>query len=104
MASILNGSIRKTDSAARLSGDEYSILPTKCDIDKVKERAGYIRHNLRKITLFHKGNDIYTSASMGFAVIDPDSTLEGVFERADKAMCRNKRDRKNSSKKFHLAE
>ncbi|MBT5074016.1 MAG: GGDEF domain-containing protein [Kordiimonadaceae bacterium] len=104
VASILNGSIRQTDSASRLSGDEFGLLLTKCDIAKAKERAGYIRHNLRKITLFHKGTDIHTSASMGFAVIRPDSTLEDIFEKADKAMYKNKRTRKNTHKKYHLAE
>lgn len=104
VASILSASIRETDTASRLAGDEYGILLTKCDIKKAKERAGYIRHNLRKITLFHKGSDIHTSASMGFAVIKPDSTLEGIFEKADTAMYKNKRERKNSIKKYHLAE
>ena len=100
---ILSASIRQTDDAARLSGDEFGLLLTKCDIEKGKERAGYIRHKLRKITVNHNGNEIHTSASMGFAVIDKDSSIKEVFEIADKAMYKNKRERKNTLKKFHLS-
>lgn len=98
---ILSNSIRLTDSASRLSGDEFGILLSKCDIEKGKERAGYIRHNLRKITLNFQGQELHTSASMGFAVINEKSTLEQIFDLADRAMYKNKRDRKKTRNKYH---
>ena len=100
---ILNGSIRQTDASARISGDEFGLLLTKCDIDKGKERAGYIRHNLRKITVHYDGNDLYTSASMGFAIMDETSEREEVFDTADQAMYQNKRQRKKSKNKYRLS-
>ncbi|MBL4601128.1 MAG: GGDEF domain-containing protein [Emcibacteraceae bacterium] len=103
VGTILNTSIRQTDDAARLSGDEFGILLTKCDIEKGKERARFIRHNLRKITVNHDGNELHTSASLGFAVIDKNSLLQEVFETADQAMYQNKRDRKKTRNKYHLS-
>lgn len=103
VGAILNASIRQTDDAARLSGDEFGILLTKCDIKKGKERAGFIRHNLRKITVNHDGNELHTSASMGFAVINKNSVLQEVFEEADQAMYQNKRDRMKTRNKYHLS-
>lgn len=103
IATLLASSIRKTDAAARLHGDEFGLLLSKCDIDKAKERAGYIRHLLRKVTLNHEGNELHTGASMGFAVIDADKTIEEIFEVADKAMYKNKRSRKNTRNKYHLS-
>lgn len=100
---ILNASIRQTDASTRLSGDEFGLLLTNCDIDKGMERAGYIRHNLRKITIEHENIELHTSASMGFAIIDSMSTLEDVFEEADQAMYKNKRERKKIHNKYHLS-
>ncbi len=99
---VINNSIRQTDASARLSGDEFGILLNKCDIHKGKERAGYIRHNLRKIIINYDGNELHTSASMGFAIIGQSSTLKDVFDTADQAMYQNKRDRKKTKNKYHL--
>ena len=102
IATLLASSIRKTDAAARLHGDEFGLLLSKCDIGKAKERAGYIRHLLKKVTLDHDSKDLHTSASMGFAVIEADTTIEEIFQTADQAMYDNKRTRKNTRNKYHL--
>lgn len=103
VGNILSASIRATDDAARLSGDEFGLLLTNCNIEKAKERAGFIRHSLRKITLSYCGQDIHTSASMGFAVIDAKSEIGEIFEQADKAMYKNKRERKKTRNKYHMS-
>lgn len=102
VGAILNASIRMTDDAARLSGDEFGLLLTNCDIEKAKERAGFIRHALRKITVNHNNDEIQTSASLGFAIIDENSVVEEIFDIADQAMYKNKRERKNTKNKYHL--
>ena len=103
VAVILNDSIRQTDASSRLAGDEFGLLLTKCDIDKGMERAGFIRHTLRKITVIHGGSELHTSASLGFAIINENSTLEQVFDTADKAMYRNKRERQKSQNKYRIS-
>ena len=103
VSEVLNISIRQTDYAARLAGDEFGLLLTNCDIEKGKERVGYIRHNLRKITVNHNGTNIQTSASIGFSVIDESSLLENVLEKADKAMYLNKRKRRQSQNKYRIS-
>lgn len=103
VSTILSQSIRLTDTAARLHGDEFGLLLTNCDIIKAKERAGFIRHRLRKISLKHEGHDLSTAASMGFAVIDQNSTLDGIFKVADHAMYSNKRERKATLNKYHMS-
>ena len=99
---LLIKSIRQTDAASRLSGDEFGLLLTKCDIEKGKERARYIRHYLRKITLNYHGNILSTCGSMGFAIIDRNVTMGDIFDIADKAMYENKRERKHTRNKYHL--
>ena len=103
VGAVLDQSIRKTDAAARLHGDEFGILLTKCDIEKAKERAGYIRHRLRKISIKHEGHDLYTAARMGFAVIGKDSNVNDILKYADHAMYENKRKRKNTLNKYHMS-
>lgn len=103
VGNILKSSIRATDEAARLAGDEFGLLLNNCDIEKAKERAGYIRHSLRKIMVIYNGEEIHTSASMGFAVVDHMSTVNKIFEQSDKAMYKNKRDRRRTKNKYHLS-
>ena len=103
VSAVLSQSIRKTDAAARLHGDEFGLLLTKCDIDKAKERAGYIRHKLHKVSLKHEGYDLHTAASMGFAVIDKNSNIDDIFKVADQAMYHNKRERKTALNKYHMS-
>lgn len=99
---ILESSIRLTDSASRLAGDEFGLLLSNCDIEKGKERVGYIRHHLRKITLKHDGQELHVSASMGFAEINGNDSVEQIFELADRAMYKNKRNRKKIRNKYHM--
>ncbi len=99
---LLIKSVRQTDAASRLSGDEFGLLLSKCDVEKAKERAGYIRHYLKKITLNYHGNVLSTCASMGFAIIDRNVAMEEIFDIADKAMYENKRERKQTRNKYHL--
>lgn len=103
VSKVLHNSIRKTDSAARLHGDEFGILLTKCDVEKAKERAGYLRHLLRKISINNEGHELHTAASMGFAVINENSEIEDTFKLADQAMYENKRERKKTRNKYHLS-
>jgi GGDEF domain-containing protein len=78
-------------------------LLTKCDIEKAKERAGYLRHLLRSVSVKNEGKDLYTSASMGFAVIDENSKIENILKIADQAMYKNKRERKKTLNKYHMS-
>jgi len=103
IGTVLHKSIRKTDAAARLHGDEFGLLLTKCDIEKAKERAGYLRHLLRSVSVKNEGKDLYTSASMGFAVIDENSKIENILKIADQAMYKNKRERKKTLNKYHMS-
>lgn len=103
VGTTLQKSIRKTDAASRLHGDEFGILLTKCDIEKAKERVGYLRHLLRKISVKTDGKELQTSASMGFSVIDKKSNIDDIFKTADHAMYKNKRERKKTLNKYHLS-
>ncbi|MCC3860484.1 GGDEF domain-containing protein [Pseudemcibacter aquimaris] len=103
IGTLLAQSIRQTDFAARIYGDEFGILLNKCDIEKAKERAGYIRHKLRKITVMHEGHEIHVSASLGYAIIDSNSSLEEIFHEADLSMYQNKNERKRTKNRYHMS-
>jgi len=51
----------------------------------------------------NEGKDLYTSASMGFAVIDENSKIENILKIADQAMYKNKRERKKTLNKYHMS-
>lgn len=103
IGTLIAQSIRQTDYAARVYGDEFAILFNKCDIEKAKERAGYIRHKLRKITVMHEGHEIHVGASMGYAFIDENSKMEDIFHAADLSMYKNKNERKTNKKRYRLS-
>lgn len=91
MASTLRRCIRATDTLARLSGDEFSILVTKCrDLDEVHMISDRI-HEAMKLPYNLDGNEVFTSVSTGIATTLSSSTHpEDLIRDADFAMHRAK--------------
>ena len=84
-AEIILQNIRKTDVAARIGGDEFFILAVECHDSGVTEIE-----NRLKAALEAEG----ISASMGYAQRKPHTNLAVVSECADKAMYKDKHERK----------
>ncbi len=94
---ILVSSIRKNDIAARLSGDEFTVVLSEIEtLDRVMQVADKILNKINEdIILEHK--IIHVGASIGVSVYPDDSTnLPDLIKYADNAMYDAKQNGKNS--------
>ncbi|MDX1609438.1 MAG: sensor domain-containing diguanylate cyclase [Halofilum sp. (in: g-proteobacteria)] len=84
-AEALRSALRETDCAARVGGDEFTVLAVECD----EPSAGQVEYRLRQ-ALAAAG----VEASIGRAQRDPRQGLDAAWAVADRAMYVNKRGRR----------
>jgi diguanylate cyclase (GGDEF)-like protein/PAS domain S-box-containing protein len=91
VAARLQGSIRSTDTLARLNGDEFAVLLSK--LDDADDASAIARHILRSFDepfQLH-GHRIHVSLSIGISVYPTDGTdSEALLQHAAMAMYRAK--------------
>lgn len=94
-AEQLRGSVRATDTVARVAGDEFMILLTNIDKDELsKVMKGLVKNLQRPFQL--NGELLTIQASLGIAVYpEHGKTVDDLFKNADKAMYQKKRNEKN---------
>lgn len=92
LARLVGKSIRKSDIFVRWGGEEFAILLRYSDPIAVMKVADHIRKRIDKNSF---ETIVHVTCSFGLTSIEPDETLEAVFERADKALYRAKGDGKN---------
>jgi len=93
----LTGCIRKTDTVARIGGDEFIILlPSLARLDDVSKLAEKIIHSLTRPFRI-RGQEIYTSTSIGISLFPDDSNdAETLIRNADLAMYQAKEHGRNT--------
>ncbi|MFC7050856.1 GGDEF domain-containing protein [Emcibacter nanhaiensis] len=97
VAHLLKGSIRQTDYAGRLGGDEFGLLLSHCDSKQFSAaHLLYIRRRLEKSPLEFEGLTLRAGASFGIARITPDSNREDILNQADEQMYFDKRARRRA--------
>lgn len=89
-ANAITASLREIDVAARVGGDEFTILALEC----TDEGAAEILERLRNA---FKAEGV--SASIGMAMRNPEEGLEATIDDADKAMYADKALRKAKPRK-----
>ena len=82
---VIAENVRKTDIAARVGGDEFSILAVECHQQGVVDMTNRLGDALAEAGV---------AASIGYGVRSPHSNLAVTSEAADVAMYENKRKRK----------
>lgn len=87
MSTTLKRCIRTSDTLARLSGDEFAVLVSRCDdLDEVTTICDRI-HNAMLLPYDLDGNEVFTSVSIGVATTLSSSTHpEDLIRDADFAM------------------
>ncbi|WP_321390823.1 GGDEF domain-containing protein [Emcibacter sp.] len=97
VARILKGSIRQTDYAGRLGGDEFGLLLSHCDSRQFSAaHLIYIRRRLEKNPLQFEGRTLRAGASFGIARITGNSSRETIMTHADEQMYFDKKARRRA--------
>lgn len=83
----LNSSIRKSDIAARMGGDEFLVLLPECTTNQVE----MLLARLRPMETEHAGTKISICFSAGWVGYEQGETTEQFLERADRVLYAEKR-------------
>jgi len=91
VANVVARLIRNTDIAARYGGDEFIILLSETDPQRIAEIAQRIRNSVQNTTMDFDGRMLRTSVSIGIASFPDDGAdARDLIAKADDAMYRNK--------------
>jgi diguanylate cyclase (GGDEF)-like protein/PAS domain S-box-containing protein len=93
-AQRLEESVRKTDTVARMGGDEFMILLNDIRPESVDEVASEILKNLSQ-PLMLGSHEVYITASIGVSIATPESDVVSLFKRTDIALYKSKSEGKN---------
>jgi diguanylate cyclase (GGDEF)-like protein len=85
---------RKTDTAARMGGDEFLLLLPECASSQVQT----LINRLRPMETEYAGSTISISFSAGWVAYEPGESTEQFLERADRTLYAEKRSRKTREK------
>jgi diguanylate cyclase (GGDEF)-like protein len=87
VATLIEGTIRSTDKAARFSGEEFVILLREVEPAVAKSLAERMRELIAATPTEHDGRAIAVTASIGMTLaLTGDRDVQDVLERADQAL------------------
>jgi diguanylate cyclase (GGDEF)-like protein len=92
-AERLNHSIRVSDYAVRMGGDEFLVILPECPAAQIDA----LFNRLAKIEVTHGGQCIPVTYASGWAGYEPGESPEFFLERADRQLYANKRTSKQGS-------
>jgi diguanylate cyclase (GGDEF)-like protein len=99
------GTLRLSDSIARVGGDEFvAVIKNVQDFKSVKKVANKIINAISRPVVV-RGENFQLGASIGISIFpDDDESIEGLLKKADTAMYEVKLGTKNTYKFFHDLE
>ncbi|RWQ58455.1 GGDEF domain-containing protein [Mesorhizobium sp.] len=83
MGSVIRSSIRESDLAARIGGEEFAVFLVEAGRDKTLEVAERIRQNMRGVRRAVGIEDREITVSIGICLHGPGQTLDDILLRAD---------------------
>lgn len=95
MADVLKENLRDADFTARYGGDEFAALLSETSLDTALVVAEKVRTAIVGSQFHDKGTPVAIAVSCGIAAIQPEDTLEAMFQRADAALYKAKHSGKN---------
>jgi diguanylate cyclase (GGDEF)-like protein len=90
VARLLVQGVRKSDTVARIGGDEFAILLGHSDEETALETATRLIELISGSDFIHDGQSLPLSVAIGAAAIHADDTPESAMARADREMYRRK--------------
>jgi len=101
LASIMRGSIRDSDVAARFGGEEFAVIVQETDLDGAMRLAGRIRTAVEQAVF---PSELRLTVSIGVACTDDAERFSQLFELADSALYQAKRGGRNQVRAALLDE
>jgi diguanylate cyclase (GGDEF)-like protein len=95
ISTILAGSVRASDCAARYGGDEFALLLRNTTLTEAVAIAERIRRNVEDAVFEFGSDQIRTTVSIGVAEPAPGASPSQLFRSADAALYRAKQSGKN---------
>jgi diguanylate cyclase (GGDEF)-like protein len=90
LAGAMRASIRGSDVAARIGGDEFALLLRSCPIEEAVAICERVRERLAAVRVAG-ADDLSATASMGVAELRDGGSLSEALARADEALYAAKR-------------
>lgn len=97
LAKLLSQSIRSTDVAARIGGDEFALILDGMDAEQAMAKIASLEWLIEGTPCLFGDVSLPVGASFGFTAILPQDTDATVIARADEAMYEHKRIRRPSA-------
>lgn len=91
VADAILESVRSSDAAARIGGDEFALLLTHCDARQGLAVARKVAQAIAALRLDWDGRTLQVGASLGVAELDPAMTADAWLAAADAACYEAKR-------------
>jgi diguanylate cyclase (GGDEF)-like protein/PAS domain S-box-containing protein len=100
VARRLEASVRPGDTVARLGGDEFAVLLEDLEDDQGARAAAERIHEALGVPVTVRGQEVFTSASIGIAEGAGHGTPDELLQHADLAMYAAKREGRARSESF----
>ena len=95
IAQLLNERIRETDFLARYGGEEFVMLLPGTKEEETLRLVNDLREKVASCGFHYHGDPVSITVSCGVSCFRENDNLETVFERADQALYRAKRNGRN---------
>jgi diguanylate cyclase (GGDEF)-like protein len=90
VARLLSGGVRRSDTVARIGGDEFGILLENASEQSAHETATRLVDLICSCNVEHDGDRLPLSVAIGVGMIGAGDSPDAVIARADKEMYRRK--------------
>lgn len=86
LVEVCGGQLRKSDLICRFGGEEFLLFMPGTDLGVATGVAERLRHAISAIELFHDGQAVHFTASIGVAEWRPGEGMQKTIESADAAL------------------
>jgi diguanylate cyclase (GGDEF)-like protein len=98
LADLLRRNVRASDSVGRLGGDEFALILWHLDEKTALQKAGSLQAIVASSPVTVGDVTLALGTSIGVAMLEASETPEDLVARADRAMYRQKAERKEGRK------